>query len=482
VSLKHLTRVKVSQPNGQSEVVWINDDGIEVFPLTRFREHLYKQGLKPTTRKRYEEAASRFVDYLIECGVFGQVTTPIRIGDALDLFPVFLRDGAKVRAPEFPTLNRYADEVGMSHGLTKGGMLPTIAAVNRFLALAKDEALRITATLESLGVSPNFTDLSLLFQSVSGFEAWTEMERERFRQNSVMGGVVRIKSKLLRPKGLRSAIRGGKQVDLENREFPIHRFSHLLTQTRSHRDKALWSLLAGGGIRVSEACNIRMSDFDPVTGEIWVIDPELRRFGREMTDRQRLRFKGRTMSRVYLYEPLKSVFWSALSQYLKLEYVATGDHDYLFQKIDGQGRGDPLLYASDTALQKQFKKAVQRAEVPGPPEFIEYVWTLHSLRHAYGVYMLNYIPVPGGPGLLLSEVNTLMGHSDINTTAKYARHDKLILEARIEAADHLIYGSSGGPNLALSSLPKVIADRLRRAADEIESSGSANVSPLAIQY
>ncbi|MEE7474994.1 site-specific integrase [Methylobacterium hispanicum] len=471
MALKHLTRLVVPRGNGSREEVFLNDDGLEVEPLNRFRRHLQDRRNAPTTVARYMDAAARFIDFLIECGVFGRAVRPSQISDAVHAYPIFLSKGASIDWPELPGLAAYAEEVGLVHGLARNSFAPVLADVNRFLVLARDEAIRAEAAMREHGIAMDSVDLSVTFSAIDGTVALSRRERERLKQQTVLGGVIRIRHEFKRPLVLRSPIRGGQQVDLENKEFPLDRLADLLDAARSHRDRALWSLLAGGGLRLHEALNLHLGDMDPATQEVWVVDPANRRFGREMTDSQKLRFKGRTMSRVYMWEPLRTVFWEALGSYLRSEFVGTNDDDnvFLFKKIDGAGRGQPLVRASDTALEKQFKSAVRRAKVPGPREAPTHLFTPHSLRHSYGVYMLNHIPVPGGPGLKATEVQMLMGHASVESTLIYARHDRIMLEAQVEAANELVFAGSSATDLALDLMPQGIATRLRQAADRIEA-------------
>jgi integrase len=474
MALKHLTRIRDK---------YINDDGLEVAPLSLFGRYLDQRGYSGASKKRDLYAAVRFLDYLIECRVFGVVASPARISDAMAFYPLFLRDGVKMDCPEFPDLPHYAMEIGAKHGLSENGFGPALAAVNSFLRLAREEALKLITVLFDAGAAVDLLDLSVTFSSIEGVVSWSREEKERFRQQAMIGGVVRIKGELTRPRGLRAPLRGGAQITIEHKEFPLPYLGALLAEARTSRDKALWALLAGGGLRIHEALLIRLSDVNFETGEIFVIDPDSRRFRDTTEDKDKIRFKGRKTARVYLYEPLRTFFWEALRDYLQKEFISSGlgASDYLFKKVDTVARGLPLMDASDTAVEKQFKAAVRRAKVPGPPEAPDHVWTLHSLRHSYGVYMLNYIPVPGGPGLRLTQVQMLMGHASTESTRVYARHDRLIIEAKVEAADNIIFNGSSPPEEALTSLPLAIAARLRKEAEEIEQAVSAARTSLTSQ-
>lgn len=66
---------------------------------------------------------------------------------------------------------------------------------------------------------------------------------------------------------------------------------------------------------------------------------------------------------------------------------------------------------------------------------------IHSLRHSYGVYMLNYLPTPTGIGMPIAILANIMGHSSIENTKIYARHDKEIVRTELEYANKIILGT-----------------------------------------
>ena len=70
-------------------------------------------------------------------------------------------------------------------------------------------------------------------------------------------------------------------------------------------------------------------------------------------------------------------------------------------------------------------------------------------------------------GLSLSEVQQLMGHSSIESTKVYARHDQLLLMAKVEAANAAVFDGLS-PNEALKSLPGALASKLREAAAKLD--------------
>jgi len=83
--------------------------------------------------------------------------------------------------------------------------------------------------------------------------------------------------------------------------------------------------------------------------------------------------------------------------------------------------------------------------------------------------MLNYVPVDGGYGLSLAEVQHLMGHMDPRQTAKYARSDKLILETKLRLLDEFAMGIETDHNDLrewLAQRHRSIAERLSGAIDK----------------
>ena len=177
--------------------------------------------------------------------------------------------------------------------------------------------------------------------------------------------------------------------------------------------------------------------------------------------REEPRFKGRAVATTYLFPPLRQHFFRALRKYLEEEFLPVyrpGEPQYLFQYMEPKRRGQPLINASDTAMNKPFKLAVSRANVspPGPDQN----WTLHSLRHLYGVYMLNDYPLAperGLFGLPLTDVQMLMGHSSIRATAKYARPKAHRLIAKLQASDE---SQLGLPAAELRLLPPSVVQHL----------------------
>lgn len=359
------------------------------------------------------------------------------------MYPIFLKNGNLINAGDQTELLRcFADATGLGRGVSRNSFAPILASVNYFFRLSQD--LADEANEIAKGLDPSITNkYDLVIGAINGDKTISAFEKKRLQQNSMLGGVLRICGPLQRPLRLRSPSERNGQVDDQRQNFPLSGMAAVLEAATCWRDKALWALLMATGIRKSEALNLRLEHIDPTLQTVRVEDPNLLRFGREQTAQEDLKFKGRKTSKTIFFEPLKSVFFRYFEKYLKEEFICTDEHDFVFQIVEKRRRGAPLHTASDTAINKSFKKAVLRAGISGPPNQPGKVWTLHSLRHAYGVYMLNYVPVQGGFGLRPTEVQMAMGHRSLDSTMQYARHAEVLLDAKMLFASNAIYESGG---------------------------------------
>src|SRR5690606_13576534 len=139
--------------------------------------------------------------------------------------------------------------------------------------------------------------------------------------------------------------------------------------------------------------------------------------------------------------------FQSLEQYVKREYVPPrnkSEGNYVFQYVEPGLRGKPYVGVSDSALNKSFKAACERAFIPQHNVGKKH-WTMHSLRHLYGVYMVNDFPVDPQKdrfGIELSEVQVLMGHKSINSTRIYARKKRRSIERKLAQVDQHLLGLS----------------------------------------
>ena len=142
------------------------------------------------------------------------------------------------------------------------------------------------------------------------------------------------------------------------------------------RDIAIFELLYGCGLRISELVGLNLSDFD--FGERWI----------------RVRGKGRKERQV----PFPGKAAAALERYLPLRPVDAGDA--LF-----------LNYRSKRLTDRGARKIVRLyTDMLGRDLGIH----PHSFRHAYATHLLS-------DGADLRSIQELLGHAQLSTTQKYTQ-------------------------------------------------------------
>lgn len=403
-------------------------------------------GYAYATQKRYAEAASKFLDYLYEAEVFDRPVSARYLNAVVNAYPVVLRDGCNVVAKRVAESTSEASEnlwlarvaSALKWKASKPGSFSnTLAPINLFLKLSESLARETQERASLLGIDTS-KEAGPLFDVLAGIRPVSSAELAALKQNSMLGSVAKVLPRgFRRPPGLR-APSNLVPTHRSSKDFPLEYLDSVAAEATSARDRCLWYLLAGSGIRTSEARNLLLDDIDFARQRVYVYDPLATRPEIAASDPISIRFKGRQMANTYIFEPLRRKFFAELENYIKYEYVPTpeGRPKFVFQYVESQHRGEPLIHASDAALGQSFMRAVRRANVPA--RIGGGNWTLHSLRHLYGVYMLNEFPVNpsrGEKGLRLVEVQMLMGHKQIRTTAKYARQKANRLSEKLEAAD-----------------------------------------------
>lgn len=447
MALRNFVRTKISR---QGKTSWRLStlDGTAVVAFDRFCEDLLDYPL--ATRKRYAEAASRFLDYLVEAGVFGATApTAKRLNEVIEAYPRLLRDGsagliARIRARDHAAEDEWLVAVATALQWKRlKSQSNTLASINRFLSLSETLAREESERAASFGITGAGHQDSLI-TALDGHTDFSPHEVARMRQTTLLGGVAKFAGKGIRKAKRLPSLEREAQEDTRNKDFPLAQIPALLNAASCWRDRALWLLLAASGIRCSEALNLLLQDVDFDRQQVFVLDPEGRRFALPDALNAEPRFKGRTVAMTYLFPPLRQQFFEALRHYLENEFVplhVPGRPQYLFQYVEPKLRGQPLVNASDAALNKPIKAAALRAGIPGPITGRQ--WTLHSLRHLYGVYMLNDYPIAPAQkrfGIPLTDVQMLMGHKSIRTTAKYARPKVDRVIAKLRTSDEQMLG------------------------------------------
>lgn len=143
------------------------------------------------------------------------------------------------------------------------------------------------------------------------------------------------------------------------------------------RDLAIFELLYGCGLRVSELVGLNLDDFDFT--ERWI----------------RVRGKGRKERQV----PFGSKAAKSVERYLGLRQPAAGESALILNH-----RGTRLTDRSARSIVKFYARMITGDSSIHP----------HSLRHAYATHLLS-------DGADLRAIQELLGHSQLSTTQKYTQ-------------------------------------------------------------
>ncbi|PHN29756.1 tyrosine-type recombinase/integrase [Pseudomonas sp. ICMP 561] len=410
----------------------VPDDTREFKPFSHYSTWLANQGYAPNTTKAYSEHVARFIDYVYEASQTQfPVDVEVNIETIIFSYQAFLLFG---RGAANPIASRLAESLAKERLTGHNSLSQTIESSIRWFLQVAESKNRI---------APDQL-FSAFYTSHADYRSQYEISAQR--ANSWLAGVIRDSLNAVLPKRKRDTLfPQAKRRDRKNDKqpfktvaFPIERSVDLVRQAKPkkaktfYRDMALYALLAATGARSSEALQIRMCDIDCDEFAVFLRSP----FGRKTpgvteAEYKHLAWKGRETELTYMIEPFARIFWENLEKYLGLEYNSSVDHDFVFQNSNGR----PYFASDRSSRDKTFKGYATKAGISDITGI-----SPHSLRHMYGTYTLNYMPVPGQatPGFPITYVKILMGHSSVTSTMKYAKHDTDIIEAYLEHANQYV--------------------------------------------
>jgi integrase/recombinase XerD len=148
----------------------------------------------------------------------------------------------------------------------------------------------------------------------------------------------------------------------------------VIKKTKNIKHKTLLIVIYGAGLRVSEAVRLKIRDID--------------------SDRMTLHIRN-CKNRKDRYVILSKVVYQALRTYWK----SCRFKDYIFP---GQQPDQPITTTTAAVIYKQAKKRAGIQKSGG----------IHALRHAFATHMLE-------AGVDLFVIKSLLGHSSIQSTARY---------------------------------------------------------------
>lgn len=459
--MKNFTRV--GRSSGRLKMFKLVDsEGDQVQAFDLFVSGLVREGLRPLTVETYSNHVASFLDYLTEAEVFGFLRSQIEIMTAIKAYLPARLAGANA-CGEFNIISRQSLR---QRKLTKASAKNHAAAINKFLYESDNHALHLQQ-IENWESGTWQKAPKEIFKTAE--RERSSFEIKKIRQSSTMVAVMNHTPASANGKFVR--VRGKDGSENRDKDFPAEFVLPLLNSATCARDEALWALQAGTGLRPSEAILLEMDHIDFQRRTVVVVDPDNRRFASQMSDEFRRRWKGRAVSETYFIPSLRDRFFSALDRYIRQEYVPHMNDGLVFQALKDDHK--PYALVSDTSRIQSFHRACRRLK-KNYPELPETLVGLppHSLRHFYGTFMLNYVPIGNNQyGLRPVEVQRLMGHEKLATTMKYARQDKLALDAKILFMDAIAMNEEP----EVDQLVKWVADKYSNRAKRLNEVISARI-------
>jgi len=305
------------------------------------------------------------------------------------------RPAEGLNAPAAPALSQAASEWLVWLAAERRASPHTLAAYRRDL----EDFLRFLA--DHLGGTPDLTDLSKL--AVRDLRAWLALRAGRGLEASSTAralSTLRSFAKRLARQGTGDIpairiVRTPKIAKSVPKALAEHETESLLAETETddgwivRRDRALFTLLYGAGLRISEALDLKRRDAPKPDGKDHVL---------------KIRGKGGKERIV----PILPVVAEAIAHYLAAVPFAIAPDGTLFLGA----RGDRLAAA---IAQRSLRALRQRLNLPDTT-------TPHALRHSFATHLL-------GSGSDLRTIQELLGHASLSTTQRYTKVDAARLKA-----------------------------------------------------
>jgi integrase len=441
-------------------------NGTPVDAFNRFSTYIYRTGttkLGKKAKKNYSRYTAKLFDYLAEYGLLDPDNPPTQqtLSEAVLMYPRFLIEG---RYSDDPIISRIATSL-QTEPVESESARTYSAGVNLFLKISHDLSRR-TKSSEKM-----FTQLYVIdvdAEYIGNERHRSPQEINRITERGVIAANMPKGVKTKTPSAPLTIRKGSSAKTREPKDFPYIHLEQVIDAC-SPRNKCLLYMMAGGGLRFSEAIAAKKPLISTIMRKMRIEDPNNTRKSHEYSEENRYAWKGRETAIIYFFEPLKSLFFNAYAEYLAVR--PTSDSDFLFLYEDNDCYGEPLIECSSLdnlngTLNFQFKNAQQayvRQTGIKPNEFSA-DYTFHSLRHFYGMWLRNRVRVPGrvSIGLELSEIQIMMGHKRLSSTEIYCRREAELIELDLELADYLIATRISNHNLALYA-----ADQYERLARDI---------------
>ena len=434
MTMKNFTRIRTPILSQGMQLMNINT--AEMYdPFEEYAELLIANGYANNTIELYTGHVSRFLDFLYELRVVSiQHNADFDPSKVFRLYQDFLTLGKRSSSE---LICQVAKNIGKDNETSFTSLANGIeASLSLFMEMRtfdkNDDTFKKAITYEH---NVSHHQLSLMVKN-----SWFEASKRSFgnrKQNKI--------------KLFKRAARKHNRATLKaltkskaSKSFPIEKsvqfFSNAGISPASCfsevRNFLLYALLAATGVRTSEALQVTVDDINWVERTVSIISPSERcNPGLTQKEAEALADKGRATALTFMIQPFAHIFWSYLKIYMEHYYKENVNHRFLFQKANGR----PFFCGSRSDRSKSLKKYLRNFDIA-----LSHLG-LHSFRHTYAFYTLNYFPIvdengelTGRQGLPMAYVKLLMGHQNMSSTEVYAKQDTDLIEFMLSAANYYI--------------------------------------------
>jgi len=412
----------------------IDADDVEYAPFTSYVSWLeYTKGYAEHTIEQYSGHVARFLDFVYEAVKFEDRNNDFQV--LISSYKSYLLFG---KSSEDTLAANVAYQLGRSR-----------AASVESITMGIENA--ISGFIDFQTVKSSSIDGDNLFLKYYLTErVRTHKEIKNIRDKDWLAGTIRKSLSAARKTHGKKLFSGASRKSNRNikvkklyktKAYPLESVVDLLNhnpkrQTTSHtRNQCIHSLLSASGMRTSECLQLRIKDIDFTNFKIYIRSPyEDVISGITEEEFACLSWKGRATEETFLIEPFATRFWVLLKKYIAEAYNSSVNHDFIFQKNNGR----PFFTTDRASRIKTFKRIAKESGLDTTDGI-----SPHSLRHMYGTYVLNYLPIDGGHGqikygLPLPFVKILMGHQSIESTERYAVRDSKVADFYLKVANTFI--------------------------------------------
>lgn len=448
-------------------------------PFSKYVSVLLDKGLANNTITSYADHIAAFLDFMLEIQLQpNEITKDIEPSSIFSLYYEFLVFGITADNPLIVRLAKELDRTNsVSNDIISGQIT---SALDYFIHVLEVDTN--TGFLEQFRLERHISPYQ---QKQIEKSSWLSQVIRKTEANHLRTASNKKTVLFPRANKVRKLSNSSDSSDTYEKALPANSaFQFLLKQKQSlnkkitlskSRNYLLDSLLAASGVRSSEAVQVLIDDIDIKNRKIKIVSIDKRAYkGLTEVEYDKLVFKGRQTEKTLLIEPFASMFWDALKIYLDNYYKPNVSHKFLFQMNNAR----PYFSGDRPQRCKDFKARLRLHM--GDEVANQYVQ--HSLRHMYGVYTHNHLPIhdengksTGQYGLPLAYVKILMGHSEVTSTARYGRKDSSVAEVLITLANNKIKYSGLTLKEIIMDVKTKKLEELKQEFDKLEPKRESNV-------